>query len=69
MTEPTYYLRTDDDGRPVRLLRGLGGPVEVWRDGRWQPVELFQSLDGLGSSADYRRVSEAEAREWLNGVL
>ena len=61
----THYVRVDDDGNPMRLLRGLAGPVERWEDGEWVATGLFQpQLDGLGGSSDYRRLRDEDVAGW-----
>ena len=61
----THYVRVDDDDNPMRLLRGLAGPVERWEDGEWVATGLFQpQLDGLGGSSDYRRLRDEDVAEW-----
>ena len=61
----THYVRTDDDGQPILLLRGRAGPVDRWEDGKWVNTGLFQpQLDGLGGASDYRRLRDEDVAEW-----
>ncbi len=61
----THYVRVDDDGEPIRLLRGRAGPVDRWEDGKWINTGLFQpQLDGLGGSSDYRQVRDEDVDGW-----
>jgi len=60
-----HYVRVDYDGQPVRLLRGLAGPVERWDDGKWVKTGLFQpQLDGLGGASDYRQLRDEDVAKW-----
>ena len=61
----THYVRVDDDGNPMRLLRGRAGPVDVWNGSEWVSTSLFQpQLDGLGGASDYRRLRDEDVAEW-----
>lgn len=65
-----YYIKTDIDAQPKRLLRAEGS-VEVWYQGEWRETALMPAeLDGLGGSSDYYRINEGDVVEWqstLNG--
>ncbi len=61
----TYYVRTDDNNVPFRLLRVDGGTVVVWNGAKaeWVDTDLSpMRLGGLGGSADYRKLGGVDPK-------
>jgi len=56
----TYYVRTDDNDVPFRLLRADGGTVAVWNSLKAEWVDTDLSPAQFGGSADYQRLDNEE---------
>jgi len=55
-----YYVRTDDNDVPFRLLRADGGTVAVWNSLEAEWVDTDLSPSQFGGSADYQRLDNEE---------
>ncbi len=73
-TKYEYWIETDIDGEPYLLLRlklPIGGDfAEVWAQGNWDPTRTTRAeMSGLGGSASFRVIPEANVERVLPGFL
>jgi len=64
----TYYVRTDDNDVPFRLLRADGGTVAFWNVAKTEWVDVAglspMQFSGLGGSSDYQMIDEVLVGVW-----